>query len=43
MRDGRSKEESDRGSNPLHHHSAWRTPRNICAAIMWLALTVFDL
>ena len=39
----REQKEDSRGSHPLHHHGAWRTPRNICAAIMWLALTVCDL
>ena len=40
---GREQKEGDCGSDTLHHHSAWRTTRNICAAIMWLALTVCDL
>ena len=37
------KEEGDCRSDTLHHHGAWRTTRNICAAIMWFALTVVDL
>ena len=40
---GRRKEESDRGSYPLHHHSIGSLARHICATIMWLALMVWDL
>ena len=40
---GRRKEEGDCGSDTLHHHGAWRTTRNICAAIMWLALALWDI
>lgn len=40
---GREQEKGRCGSNPLHHHGAGRTSRNICAAIMWLALEVFDI
>ncbi len=39
MRDERGKKESDFGSNPLHHHSAWRTARNVSLAVMSLLLS----
>lgn len=39
----RFKEESGGRGNPLYHHGAWRTSRNICIAILCFLVDVFDL
>ena len=43
MKDGRKQEEDRSGSHPLHHHSTWCPPRHIGAAILWLAINLWDL
>ena len=43
MKDGRKQEEGHCGSHPLHNYRSRSFARNIGAAIMWIALSVFGL
>ena len=39
---GRWQEEDDYRDNPIHHHRSKCMPRLISAAIMWLAVNLWD-